>query len=104
MRAALVYALRRTSARVVLALGVGGLLFWGATVLRTDPSELPNACGSGTGAYLMHALCRQRGVSTLWDLGLVAVTAVVATIAAAALYRRTPTRRLRAPAGSRPDR
>ena len=104
MRAALAYALRRTSARVVLVLGVGCLLFWGATVLRTDSSELPNACGTGTGAYLMHALCRDRGVSTLWDLGAVALTAVVAVIAAAALHRRSRTRQLRAQAGSRVDR
>ena len=86
MRAALAYALRRTSSRIVLALGAGGVAFWlSKAVFDRTPRALPSACGP---AYLPHALCAAHGVSTPWDLGVTVATVVVAMVAAAALWRR----------------
>ena len=87
MRAALAYALRRTSARVALALGVGCLAFWLSQAVFDRSARAPlSSCGPRT--LLHHALCADHGVSPPWDLGVVALTVAVALIAGAALYRR----------------
>jgi len=84
MRAALAFALRRTSARLVLAAGVGGLVFVGYRAVRPlRLHEIPNApaCPTCLGGYRSFA-------PSHWDLAAAALVAVLAVVAAAALYRR----------------
>jgi hypothetical protein len=88
MRAALAFALRRTSARVVLAVGVGGLLFVVARAFRPDHRVLTGPCGFVAGCTRSFVV--EVG-PTAWDLGVAAAAVVAAMIAAAALYRRAAT-------------
>jgi len=83
VRAALAFALRRTSARLVVAAGVGGLVFVvyrAVRPLRFVPVA-PLACGTKCFPGPVHV-----GPSP-WDLAVAALVAVVATLAAAAFYR-----------------
>jgi hypothetical protein len=83
MAAAMGYALRRTSARVVIAVGVGGL-FW--TVALTQPYLLPGGSGTYPEAPLFGAY-RLLGWG-FWrsDVAAAVLVAVVAIVAAAALW------------------
>lgn len=84
MRAALAFALRRTSALLVFAVGAGGLVFVVYRAVRPlhfSPAA-PLACGTN---------CFPGPVSvgsTHWDLAAAALAAVVAVVAAVLLYRR----------------
>jgi hypothetical protein len=86
MRAVLAYAIRRTSARVVLALGIGGLVWIVYRGLhREGPIAMAN--GGGTPGFFSPPM------SSPWELAVAAVVALVALAAAAVLYRRLPIRR-----------
>src|SRR5215471_15860771 len=84
MRAALAFALRRTSARLLFAVGVGGLVlvvYRAVRPLRLLNLSVGPACPTCLSGY------GSRGPSHL-DLAAAALAAVVAVVAAAALYRR----------------
>jgi hypothetical protein len=84
MRAALDFALRRTSARLVFAVGVGGLVlvvYRTVRPLRFIPVA-PLACGTNCFPGPVYL-----GPSP-WDLAAAALAAVIAVVAAAALCRR----------------
>jgi hypothetical protein len=85
MRAVLAYAIRRTSARVVLALGIGGLVWMYRGLHREGPIAMAN--GGGTPGFFSPPM------SSPWELAVAAVVALVALAAAAVLYRRLPIRR-----------
>jgi len=78
------FAIRRTSARLVLAVGVGGLVlvvYRAVRPLRLLNLSVAPACPLCSVGY------SSRGTSP-WDLAFAALVAVVAVVAAAALYRR----------------
>jgi hypothetical protein len=90
MGAAMGYALRRTSARVVLLIGVGGLLWM---VLVAQPYYVPVGIGKGArptpisrGSYRVLG----SGFSP-WEVAA-ALVAVVAVVAAAVVYRERSSR------------
>ena len=94
MRAALAFALRRTSARVILGVGLGGLAYavYGAVgSFHPHPAWLRFTCSQ----YEFPVSCSGLE-SSPWDLGVAAAVAVVAIIAAAAIYRRISARSVQA--------
>jgi hypothetical protein len=88
--AAVAYALRRTSARVVLAFVLGGLVF---VVYRAVHAEAlgPTFCANFGGG---ESPCTIRPpMSTPWDLAVGAAAVAVALVVAAALWYERPVRR-----------
>ena len=86
MTAALAYALRRTSARVVLAVGAFGLLW---TVSVAEPSLYLSVLGK-----VAHPIPILRGPYRVlgwglspWDAAVAVLVSVVAVVAAAVLWR-----------------
>jgi hypothetical protein len=86
VRAALGYALRRTSARIVLALALGGLVW---TVFRVArPPYHPEVGGLRVGPAHLPILG-----SSPWATAVATLVVVVAAMAGAALYRERSTSR-----------
>jgi hypothetical protein len=87
------YALRRTSARVVVAVGAGGMVLVVFRALR--PIRMPvspfGAAGHGDVAPIADFI-RFLG-SSPWDLAAASLGVVVAALVGAALFRSSPTRR-----------
>jgi hypothetical protein len=80
MRAALAFALRRGAARLAFVLGVGGLVWIVYRALHREGSILTaNLGGMRTFSF--------PPMSSPWELAVAALLAVVALVAAAALYR-----------------
>jgi hypothetical protein len=80
MRAALAFALRPASARLVLVIGAGGLVYVVYRALRHFHHWWTLApFGSGRPSVVL---------SSPWDLAVASLVAVVALMVAAALYRR----------------
>lgn len=91
MAAAVAYGLRRTSARVVLAFVLGGLVFVVYRAVHVDALG-PYVCFGFSGRSA--PLCtRVLPTSTSWDLVVGAVSAVAALVVAAALWYARPVRR-----------
>jgi hypothetical protein len=87
--AALAYALRRTSARVVLAFAIGGLVWVGYRALRVEgPVSCPALGAGGSGISFCSTPTASR-----WDLAVGASVVVVALVVAAALWWERPVRR-----------
>lgn len=81
MRAVVAFALRRTSARLVLAAGAGGLVLVVYRAVRPLRLLQPgDACGTCVGQSVVE--------STPWDLVLASLFLLIAIGAAAAVYRR----------------
>jgi hypothetical protein len=86
------YGLRRTSARVVVALGAGGLL-WSVSVM---PSYRPPGLKATYPILFLWRTDPYRVVGSglsSWDLAAAAVGVMVALVAAAALWYERPARR-----------
>jgi hypothetical protein len=85
MRAVLAFARHRTTARAVLAVGVGGLVW---TDYAVKPGgRVPEPNGGGTRAWIVLPM------SSPLELALAALVVVVAAVGAAAIYRRRSIRR-----------
>jgi hypothetical protein len=93
MAAAMGYALRRTSARAVLLIGVGGLLWM---VWVAEPYRAPGLVAEVAPIPFLWWIDPYRVVGSgfpPWDVAAAAVVAVVAVVAAAVLWRERPVRR-----------
>jgi len=86
MRAALVFALRRSSARLVLVLGAGGLV---AIVYRALHREGPGPQANLGGMRTFFV----PPMASPWELAIAALVAGLAVVAAVALYRSRSIRR-----------
>jgi hypothetical protein len=86
MRAVLAYALSRVSARFVMVLGVGGLVFVVYRALHRD-GPLPELNLGGTRAFYFPPM------SSSWDIAIASLGVLLAIAAAVALYRRLAIRR-----------
>lgn len=85
MTAALAYALRRTSARVVLAFAFGGLVWVVYRALRVEVEGPFFFQGSAGGPPVLFR--RILPTSSPWDLAVAAAIVVVALVVVAALWR-----------------
>jgi hypothetical protein len=86
MRAALAFALRRASARFVLVTGAGGLVTIVYRALHRE-GPIPQANLGGMRTLFVPPM------SSPWELAVAALVAVVAGVAAPALYRTYSIRR-----------
>lgn len=86
MVAALAYALRRTSARVVLAFALGGLVWVVCRALRVEGPVLCVNLGGTVGTCTVPS-------SSRWDLAVGAGVVAVALVVGAALWRGRSIRR-----------
>ena len=91
MVAVLAYALRRTSARAVLAFALGGLVFVAYRALHVDVIGPYLFRGDAVGMPVW--VTRVLPTSTSWDLAVGAAAVLVALVVAAALWFERPVRR-----------
>ena len=85
MVATVAYALRRTSARVVLVLAIGGLYWSVWRALRTPGTRL-FLIYEGEGRFFLQS-------ATRWDLSVAALGLAVALVVSAALWYERSTMR-----------
>jgi hypothetical protein len=86
MRAVLAFALRRASARLVVAAAAGGLVYVVYLAVRPLRWVTPgDACGTCVGHRVVE--------SSPWDLAIASLGVLIAIVVAVALYRRFSIRR-----------